>query len=139
MLGPEYGATRVALGAIFMEAEYLSEIHSKLKNQLNCGEFQDLHLWQKCSFTPAWSEIKEYKKMKKAFKKVQKPYAKRLKKVDKAKRIYYRACANQKILMNQMRHAAADLNISSRQVTHSSCINLNPKSNSTIINSSESN
>lgn len=50
--GPEYGTMRNALKGILSEAECLSEIHSRVANRLKCGEFQELKIWQNCSYTP---------------------------------------------------------------------------------------
>lgn len=52
--GPEYGTTRYALKGIIAEAECLSEVHSRVETRLNCGEFQELGVWQQCSYTPVW-------------------------------------------------------------------------------------
>lgn len=43
---------RNALKGILEEAECLSAIHSRVKNRLKCGEFQELKIWQNCAYTP---------------------------------------------------------------------------------------
>lgn len=46
--------------------------------------------------------------MEQLFKTAQKPYVQHLKKVEKAKRNYYSACNEAKIVMNQVRYALAE-------------------------------
>lgn len=49
--------------------------------------------------------IEERKEMENLFKKSQKPYVKHLKKVEKKKHNYHKACDNAKIVMQQVRYA----------------------------------
>lgn len=51
-VGPEYGTMRCALKGILSEAIWLSEIHSRVKINLNCAEFQELRIWQSGVYTP---------------------------------------------------------------------------------------
>lgn len=46
--------------------------------------------------------------MNQLFERVQKPYVKHLKKIEKAKRNYYSACRDAEIVMNQVRYALAE-------------------------------
>jgi fructose-1,6-bisphosphatase len=61
--------------------------------------------------------IKEKKDMDDAFKKAQKPWAKLLQKVEKAKSDYHTACKSEKSAANQERNAAGDSSISADQVS----------------------
>lgn len=61
ILGPEYGTTRHALKGILAEAECLAEIHLKVKTRLNCGDFQELKIWQDCAYTPVQLKRKKGK------------------------------------------------------------------------------
>lgn len=61
-------------------------------------------------------QIKEKKDMDDAFKKAQKPWAKLLQKVDKAKTDYHTACKTEKSACNQERNAAGDTSFSADQV-----------------------
>lgn len=54
--------------------------------------------------------------MEDAFKKAQKPWAKLLQKVDKAKTDYHTACKTEKSAANQERNAAGDSSFSADQV-----------------------
>lgn len=62
-------------------------------------------------------QIKERKEMDDQFKKAQKPWAKFLAKVDKAKSDYHTACKTEKSASNQERNASGDSSLSPDQVT----------------------
>lgn len=61
--------------------------------------------------------IKEKKEMDDAFKKAQKPWAKCLSKVNKARADYHNACKNEKSAMNQERNAESDSSMSADHVS----------------------
>jgi hypothetical protein len=62
-------------------------------------------------------QLKEKKDMDDQFKKVQKPWAKCLAKVTKAKLEYHTACKNEKTAINQERNASGDSALSPDQVS----------------------
>ncbi len=64
-------------------------------------------------------QIKEKKEMDDQFKKVQKPWAKYLSKVNKAKTDYHNACKAEKTAINQERNASGDSSLSPDQVSQS--------------------
>ncbi len=61
-------------------------------------------------------QVKEKKEMEDSFKKAQKPWAKLLAKVNKAKMDYYNACKTEKTAVNQERNASGDSALSPDQV-----------------------
>lgn len=61
-------------------------------------------------------QIKERKEIEDAFKKAQKPWAKLLAKVNKAKSDYHSACKTEKSASNQERNASGDSSMSLDQV-----------------------
>ena len=63
-------------------------------------------------------QVKEKKEMEDSFKKAQKPWAKLLAKVNKAKMDYYNACKTEKTAVNQERNASGDSALSPDQVRH---------------------
>lgn len=65
--------------------------------------------------------IKERKDMEDAFKKAQKPWAKLLQKVEKAKNDYHTACKTERSAANQERNASGDTSVSADQVSFVSC------------------
>lgn len=62
-------------------------------------------------------QIKERKEMEDAFKKAQKPWAKLLAKVNKARADYHTACKTEKSASNQERNASGDSSLSPDQVS----------------------
>jgi hypothetical protein len=64
-------------------------------------------------------QLKEKKEMDDAFKKAQKPWAKLLTKVNKAKADYHNACKAEKTAIHLERNATGDSNISPDQVRSS--------------------
>ena len=85
--------------------------------------------WQKDNYHKASMimQIKERKEMDDNFKKAQKPWAKYLTKVEKAKLDYHSACKTEKSAQNQERNANSDSSLSPDQVK-SSIINNYKKS-----------
>jgi len=55
--------------------------------------------------------------MEDSFKKAQKPWAKILQKVNKARTDYHNACKNEKSALNQERNASSDSSLSPDQVS----------------------
>ena len=62
-------------------------------------------------------QLKERKDMEDQFKKVQKPWAKLLNKVNKTKGDYHNACKAEKTAINQERNASGDSSLSPDQVS----------------------
>jgi len=60
--------------------------------------------------------LKERKELEDQFKKAQKPWAKILTKVNKAKTDYHNACKNEKTALHQERNASSDSSLSPDQV-----------------------
>lgn len=71
--------------------------------------------------------IKERKDIEDAFKKAQKPWAKVLAKVNKAKNDYHGACKTEKSASNQERNASGDSSLSMDQVCY--LCNVDPNRN----------
>lgn len=68
--------------------------------------------------------IKERKEMEDSFKKVQKPWAKLLQKVEKCKSDYHTSCKTEKTASNQERNASGDSSLSPDQVATVSQFNV---------------
>lgn len=61
--------------------------------------------------------LKERKEMEDAFKKAQKPWAKLLQKVEKAKAEFHNSCKTERTAANMERNASADSSLSPDQVS----------------------
>ncbi|KAL0273138.1 UNVERIFIED_CONTAM: hypothetical protein PYX00_005882 [Menopon gallinae] len=114
--GPEYGTTEAAWKGVCVESDRLGDLHLKIKDNLCNDVMTQLKSWQKDTYHKTLIQIKERKDMDEAFKKAQKPWAKLLQKVNKAKQDYHAACKAEKSAANQERNASADTSISPDQV-----------------------
>ncbi|CAH1394234.1 unnamed protein product [Nezara viridula] len=114
--GPEYGTTEAAWKGVLIEADRLCDLHLRVKDDLTNVVMQSVKTWQKDTYHKSMMQIKERKEIEDAFKKAQKPWAKLLAKVNKAKSDYHSACKTEKSASNQERNASGDSSISPDQV-----------------------
>lgn len=114
--GPEYGTTEAACKGVLGEADRLCDLHTKVKDNLCNDVMQQVKQWQKDTYHKSMMQIKERKEMEDSFKKAQKPWAKCLAKVNKAKVDYHTSCKTEKSASNQERNASADSSLSPDQV-----------------------
>ncbi|XP_030745845.1 protein kinase C and casein kinase substrate in neurons protein 1 isoform X4 [Sitophilus oryzae] len=113
--GPEYGTTEAAWKGVLGEAERRCDLHSKVRDCVVNDVMNKIKQWQKDTYHKSMMQIKEKKDMDDAFKKAQKPWAKLLQKVEKAKSDYHTACKTEKSAANQERNAAGDTSFSADQ------------------------
>jgi len=114
--GPEYGTTEAAWKGILVEADRLCDLHTTIRDDLQNEVVTQIRNWQKDAFHKNVMNLKERKEMEDQFKKVQKPWAKILAKVNKAKHDYHNACKAEKSALNQERNASSDSSLSPDQV-----------------------
>lgn len=111
--GPEYGTIAAAWRAILEEAESVADVHVKIRDDLINDVQNNVHQWKKENYKkPALGPCKETKQLEDEFRKAQKPWAKRLSKVNKTKKDYHTACKNEKSAANQENNARADSGLS---------------------------
>ncbi|EAT46870.1 AAEL001979-PA [Aedes aegypti] len=114
--GPEYGTTEAAWKGILTEADRLSDLHLKVKENLCTDVMHQIKAWQKDNYHKTMMQIKERKEMEDQFKKAQKPWAKHLTKVEKCKADYHAACKTERSAANQERNASSDSSLSNDQL-----------------------
>lgn len=114
--GPEYGTTEAAWKAVLVEADRRCELHNRVKEDLNVKVNNQLKAWQKDNYHKSVLQLKEKKELEDQFKKAQKPWAKLLTKVNKAKADYHNACKAEKTAVNQERNASGDSTLSQDQL-----------------------
>nr|CAI5828706.1 unnamed protein product [Callosobruchus analis] len=114
--GPEYGTTEAAWKGVLVEADRRCDLHSKIRDNLMNDVLNKIKQWQKDTYHKSMIHIKEKKDMDDSFKKAQKPWAKLLQKVEKAKTDYHTACKTERSAANQERNAAGDTSLSVDQV-----------------------
>ena len=89
--GSEYGSLVGGWKACFREAEKVGNIHKEMSDALqNIAE--DVHSWKSENYHKALMHLKEAKKAEDGFFKAQKPWAKRLQKLQRSKKGFHAAC-----------------------------------------------
>ncbi|NWV60626.1 PACN1 protein, partial [Malurus elegans] len=107
--GPQYGSLEKAWAAIMTEADKVSELHQEVKNSLLNDDFEKVKNWQKDAYhKQIMGGFKEAKEADDGFRKAQKPWAKKLKEVETAKKAYHLACKEEKLAMTREANSKAD-------------------------------
>uniref|UniRef100_A0A3P9N6S7 Protein kinase C and casein kinase substrate in neurons 1a n=1 Tax=Poecilia reticulata TaxID=8081 RepID=A0A3P9N6S7_POERE len=96
--GPQYGSVERAWLAVMTEAEKVSELHQDVKNNLLNEDVEKVKNWQKEAYHKQMiGGFKEAKEAEEGFKKAQKPWAKKLKEMEAAKKTYHMACKEERL------------------------------------------
>ncbi|CAG04036.1 unnamed protein product [Tetraodon nigroviridis] len=96
--GPQYGSVERAWLAVMTEAEKVSELHQEVKNGLLNDDVEKVKNWQKEAYHKQMiGGFKEAKEAEEGFKKAQKPWAKKMKEMEAAKKTYHMACKEEKL------------------------------------------
>ncbi|KAF1484498.1 Protein kinase C and casein kinase substrate in neurons protein 1, partial [Pygoscelis antarcticus] len=107
--GPQYGSLEKAWGAIMTEADRVSELHQDMKNSLLNDDFEKVKNWQKDAYhKQIMGGFKEAKEAEDGFRKAQKPWAKKLKELETAKKAYHLACKEEKLAMTREANSKAE-------------------------------
>uniref|UniRef100_A0A674AQE0 Protein kinase C and casein kinase substrate in neurons 1b n=1 Tax=Salmo trutta TaxID=8032 RepID=A0A674AQE0_SALTR len=114
--GPQYGSVERAWVAVMTEAEKVSELHQDVKNSLVNNDFEKVKNWQKDSYhKQMMGGFKETKEAEEGFKKAQKPWAKKLKELETAKKTYHLACKEEKVASIREANSKADASVTADQ------------------------
>ncbi|NWW95489.1 PACN1 protein, partial [Rhynochetos jubatus] len=107
--GPQYGSLEKAWGAMMTEADKVSELHQEVKNSLLNDDFEKVKNWQKDAYhKQIMGGFKEAKEAEDGFRKAQKPWAKKLKELETAKKAYHLACKEEKLAMTREANSKAE-------------------------------
>nr|XP_033775021.1 protein kinase C and casein kinase substrate in neurons protein 1 [Geotrypetes seraphini]XP_033775022.1 protein kinase C and casein kinase substrate in neurons protein 1 [Geotrypetes seraphini]XP_033775023.1 protein kinase C and casein kinase substrate in neurons protein 1 [Geotrypetes seraphini] len=100
--GPQYGSLEKAWSAMMTEAEKVSELHHDVKNNLLNEDMEKVKNWQKEAYhKQMMGGFKETREAEEGFRKAQKPWAKKMKEVEAAKKAYHMACKEEKLAMSR--------------------------------------
>lgn len=114
--GPQYGTVERAWMAMMTEAEKVSELHQDVKNSLINEDFEKVKNWQKDLYhKQMMGGFKETKEAEEGFKKAQKPWAKKLKELEAAKKSYHMACKEEKLASIREANSKAEASVTSDQ------------------------
>ncbi|KAH6934843.1 hypothetical protein HPB50_001527 [Hyalomma asiaticum] len=114
--GPEYGTTEAAWKGALQEADRTCEMHLRVRDKLLNEVVPQIKTWQKENYHRSMMQLRERRELDEAFKKAQKPWAKLLDRVNKARSDYHTACKAERSATNQERNAGADSSLSPDQV-----------------------
>ncbi|KAG9470585.1 protein kinase C and casein kinase substrate in neurons protein 1-like [Eleutherodactylus coqui] len=90
---PMYGSLLRAWQSFMTATERLSELHVQIQKNLMTDDSDKIRNWQKETFhRKIFGGFKESTEIENGFHKAQKPWTKKLKKVEKAKTAYHKAC-----------------------------------------------
>ncbi|MBN3283076.1 PACN1 protein, partial [Polyodon spathula] len=114
--GPQYGSLERAWMALMTEADKVSELHQEVKNGLLSEDFEKIKNWQKDSYhKQMMGGFKETKEAEDGFRKAQKPWAKKLKEVETAKKVYHLACKEEKLAAVREANSKAEASVTPDQ------------------------
>lgn len=92
--GPEYGTMEAAMRGTVTEAESRAEIHILCRDKLMDEVHEAMKKWKNENYHKGIFQWKETKEAEEGFAKAQKPWAKRLAKVERSKKAFHNASRN---------------------------------------------
>ncbi|XP_012927979.1 protein kinase C and casein kinase substrate in neurons protein 2 isoform X3 [Heterocephalus glaber] len=115
--GPQYGTVEKAWVSFMSEAERVSELHLDIKASLMNEDFEKIKNWQKEAFhKQMMGGFKETKEAEDSFRKAQKPWAKKMKEVEAAKKAYHAACKEEKLAISREANSKSDPSLNPEQL-----------------------
>eukprot|EP00069_Balaena_mysticetus_P017652 bmy_10958T0 len=114
--GPQYGSLERAWGAMTTEADKVSELHQEVKNSLLNEDLEKVKNWQKDAYhKQIMGGFKETKEAEDGFRKAQKPWAKKMKELEAAKKAYHLACKEEKLAMTREMNSKTEQSVTPEQ------------------------
>ncbi|XP_029948032.1 protein kinase C and casein kinase substrate in neurons protein 1 [Salarias fasciatus] len=114
--GPQYGTVERAWVAMMTEAEKVSDLHHDMRTNLMNNDFEKVKNWQKESYhKQMMGGFKETKEAEEGFKKAQKPWAKKLKELEAAKKSFHMACKEEKLASAREANSRAEASVTADQ------------------------
>ncbi|XP_073708103.1 protein kinase C and casein kinase substrate in neurons protein 1 [Garra rufa] len=114
--GPQYGTLERAWVALMTEAEKVSDLHQEVKNNLVNEDLEKVKNWQKEAYhKQMMGGFKETKEAEEGFRKAQKPWAKKLKELETAKKTYHMVCKEEKIASTREANSKGEASVTTDQ------------------------
>lgn len=114
--GPQYGSVERGWLAFMTEADKVGELHQEVKNGLLNEDIEKVKNWQKEAFhKQMMGGFKETKEADEGFKKAQKPWAKKFKEMETAKKNYHMACKEEKLAATREANGKAEASVTPDQ------------------------
>ncbi|XP_028925152.1 protein kinase C and casein kinase substrate in neurons protein 1 [Ornithorhynchus anatinus] len=114
--GPQYGSLERAWGAMMTEADKVSELHQEVKNSLLSDALEKVRAWQKEAYhKQIMGGFKETKEAEDGFRRAQKPWAKKMKELEAAKKAYHLACKEEKLAVTREASSRAEASVAGDQ------------------------
>ncbi|XP_027009970.2 protein kinase C and casein kinase substrate in neurons protein 2 [Tachysurus fulvidraco] len=99
---PMYGSLLKAWQCFFSSTEHLSFLHTSISHSLISEDGQHIRSWQKDAFKrKMFCGFRESRNLKREFGRAQKPWIKKLKKLEKARRAYHKSCQKEQNVLNK--------------------------------------
>ncbi|XP_037392788.1 protein kinase C and casein kinase substrate in neurons protein 2 [Pygocentrus nattereri] len=103
---PLYGSLMRAFQSFFSSAERLSVLHSSISHSLVSEDEERIHSWQKEAFQrKMFYGFRETYDLETAFARVQKPWVKKLKKLESAQHAHHKSCEKELSALDKERQA----------------------------------
>jgi len=89
--GPEYGSLELTMKNLTVEANETADIHLDVRQKLTGSSLESIKHWKNSNYQKTFVKWKQTAAAQEGFDKVQRPWAKRFLKVEKAKKAYHLA------------------------------------------------
>ncbi|KAL5252556.1 hypothetical protein ACHWQZ_G015364 [Mnemiopsis leidyi] len=100
--GPEYGSLEQTMKSLTVEANETADIHLDIRQKLTGSSLESIKHWKNSNYQKTFVKWKQTAAAQEGFDKVQRPWAKRFLKVEKAKKAYHLAARTLEQLKGQL-------------------------------------
>lgn len=106
--GPEYGTLEVGWKATLKEAVKLADIHVEIHRKIQDEIIESIQSWKSQNYHKSLMHLKETKKADDGFARAQKPWAKRLQKTQRTKKMFHQAARELEFQSNALQVAESN-------------------------------
>ena len=113
--GPEYGTYEMGWRASCREAARLAEVHVEMHRKIQDEIIESVQNWKSLNYHKSLVHFKETKKADESFARAQKPWAKRLQKSSRAKKVYHQSARELEVQQSSLHAAESNPDFTSEQ------------------------